>query len=524
MHRSRTALASTLVIVAALFVTGSTAARAADAKPVDPQPPGPALRAGFAERDITPDLGMEQPGGYGKVFHRTIHDRCKARASVFDDGTSRVAVVGVDVLIVRRPTVAAARKRIAERTGIVPEAIMVAASHTHAGGPSGMVLPGEYDDAPAVVRALAYEKSSNADAQYLQRLETAIVDAVVEAFERRQEVRASAGYGVEDKVLFNRRFHMRNGLTFTHPGVGNPDIVEPAGPIDPQVGVLGAWDKQGKLAGCVVNFACHATTGPGGASADYVHYIERTIRGLFGDDVVVVFLAGMAGDVTQVDNRATTGAPRGGEAVARFVGGRVGAEACKTLLNLERASGPLAPVGHSTKTLTLKRRVPTPDRVERCRQIVKGTPGKGVDPADWTFAKEIVMLDHLVKRSPTVDVEVQAVQIGPAVMLACPAEYFTQYGLEMKAASGFPVTFPVSLANDCVGYVPTEAALGKGGGGYETRLTAYSNLEVTAGSQIRDALVALAKRMKAGEVPQPPPAPKYSGKPWAYGNVPPETE
>jgi neutral ceramidase len=51
---------------------------------------------------------------------------------------------------------------------------------------------------------------------------------------------------------------MKNGLTYTHPGQGNPDIVGYAGPIDPQVGVIGAWDKEGWFLGCVVNYTCHA--------------------------------------------------------------------------------------------------------------------------------------------------------------------------------------------------------------------------------------------------------------------------
>jgi hypothetical protein len=82
----------------------------------------------------------------------------------------------------------------------------------------------------------------------------------------------------------------------------------------------------------------------------------------------------------------------------------------------------------------------------------------------------------------------------------------------------------VSLANGCVGYVPTEDAFGAGGGGYETRLTSYSNLEITAGNQMRDAGLELAKGLKPGAAPVPPKPLPFAGQPWSYGNNRPEVK
>ena len=115
-------------------------------------------------------------------------------------------------------------------------------------------------------------------------------------------------------------------------------------------------------------------------------------------------------------------------------------------------------------------------------------------------------------------------QVGPAVFLACPAEYFCQFGLDLKKGSQFPFTFPVSLANDCIGYVPTEEALAAGGGGYETRLTSYSNLVPKAGRLIADSLLDLAAGLRPGPVPKAPPLPKFQGKAWSYGDLGPQID
>ena len=133
-----------------------------------------------------------------------------------------------------------------------------------------------------------------------------------------------------------------------------------------------------------------------------------------------------------------------------------------------------------------------------------------------------MLLDAKLKKEPTAQVEVQAVQVGPAVFITNPAEYFCQFGLDIKKGSPFAFTFPVELANDCVGYVPTEEALGPHGGGYETRLTAYSNLEPSAGRQMVEIGLGLARQMKPGEVPVAEKAKPFKGKPWEYGSVPPE--
>jgi len=480
----------------------------------------PVFKAGFAEKDITPDIGMEQPGNYGKSYHKKFHDQCKVRVVVFDDGKKRVALVGVDLLFITRKVVQISRAEIQERCGILAQDIMIGASHSHSSGPIAMSEPGDFDQATPLVQDLATNMSIVSDPGFIQYLQQQIVAAVVQADENRQQAKLAVGIGHEDQVSFNRRLRMKNGLTYSHPGVGNPEIIDYAGPIDPDVGTIGVWDMKDNLLGVVVNFACHATTNPGGISANWIGAMQRTLRGTTGNAALpVVFLQGACGDVTQVDNLAKQANPSA-EHWYELVGGRVGAEAYKTLLSIKPGASTDIPIDSRQKVWQVKRRIPTPEKIKRSLTLVKQGPEKvGADA--WIFAKEIVLLDALIKKRPQAEVEVQAIQVGPIAFVSNPAEYFVQYGLDIKKGSHFPFTFIVELANGVVGYVPTEEAFGPNGGGYETRLTSYSNLEVSAGRQFADTGIELANQMKPGKIPLPP-LPAVFVKPWGYGNVPPE--
>src|ERR1700744_2650876 len=95
----------------------------------------PPFKAGFAERDITPEVGMEAPGGYGKAYHKVIHDPCKVRAAVFDDGAAPVARVGSAAGGTRREKITKVRRAIEEKTGIPSGSILIGASPSHSSGP-----------------------------------------------------------------------------------------------------------------------------------------------------------------------------------------------------------------------------------------------------------------------------------------------------------------------------------------------------------------------------------------------------
>src|SRR5437868_13988167 len=98
------------------------------------------LHVGFGVGDMTPDVGMEMPGGFFKRTGKGARDKLLAVACVVYDGTTPIALVGIDALFITKPTVQTARRLIQEKTKIGGDNVLIGASHTHSGGPIASAL------------------------------------------------------------------------------------------------------------------------------------------------------------------------------------------------------------------------------------------------------------------------------------------------------------------------------------------------------------------------------------------------
>src|SRR5690606_33435460 len=228
---------------------------------------------------------------------RTIHDDTFAKSIVLDDGSTRLAVVVSDLCMIYREQLDAAKQRAKEFTGIPVENMLMSATHTHSAGTACSVF------------------QSDPDPEYLKLLEHRIADAVIRANENLEPARIGWGVGHEPNQVFNRRWRMKPGTVITNPfggtdqvkmnpGVGNPDLLEPAGPIDPEVSVMALQSLSGRPIALLANYSLHYVggTGAGEVSADYYGMFGKKMEELMGISVphpsfVAIMSNGTSGDI-----------------------------------------------------------------------------------------------------------------------------------------------------------------------------------------------------------------------------------
>ena len=450
------------------------------------------LKSGMVQIEITPtEVGYPHYRGPSTG----AHDPLFAKAVVFQQQEEKVALVVGDLLWVERDLSVKARMRIEAETGIPFQNIIIAGTHSHT---SPAYHPNIRELTGTLRPPFDQRLDTGKEDSYPQDLEDGIVNAVVKAYEQREEVVMEVfGEEVND-LAFNRRFIMKNGKLITNPGIGNPSIRETEGPTDRELAVVMIQRKKDKHPiGSVSNFSLHADTFGGTAfSGDYPGFLANNLQKNFHKDFVSLFAAGACGNINHIDVSGTKEMIKSSSEIGEILSSAIIKNRNKFQeingTNLKATSKVIyAPIQHFTKeelewamqeagtpplyeeTAFLERRRRLKIRsLERMRRTEAVPPAIGDQP--WR-----------------IPLEVQVFQIGEDLaIVGLPGEVFVDLGLAIKENSPYKNTIVVELTHSHIAYVPTQEAFTRGG--YET---INSRLAPGGGEMLADAAIALLQEI-----------------------------
>lgn len=432
------------------------------------------MLAGFGEVVITPPLDTEMAGYFERRLAEGIRDHLYSRALVVSAGDRHIALVVTDLIHVNHDDVNRVRERIFARTGIPPNHVIVQATHTHTG--------------PVVTKDGSFEP----DPDYLRTWAKITAGAVEIAFRNSVEVTMGGGKGTLPGVSFNRRFRMANGYVHTNPGVGNPEIVEPAGPVDPEVTVLRFDGPDGNPVGILTHFTCHTDTLGGTLlSGDWVGVTAQRLRdllapqcGTLGRDLGVIVMNGACGDINHIDVNDPDRKRRWPE-VTEAIGIGLAAETARVATGIRTEQ--TDEVDAASSRLVLQR-IPAESFLKGSQQAIDD-PGVGRMERKRAEAN-LERADEIRMASDEVEAEVTCLRIGPAVIASCPGELSCELGLAFKQA--VPAAYPMvaNLSNGHLGYLPAARAYTEGG--YENR---SARMQPGTAEQIVEQVITLARSL-----------------------------
>jgi len=407
----------------------STAAAGADA-------PGE-LKVGFGRVDITPPVGGIITGPGAPVSTGT-DDPLQAKALVVECGGRKLAIVGVDLVKVRRDLADAAIVQAAQRTGLARDAILLCPSHNH----SSPLIPAQGD-----------KNTINKD--YLATLPKLIADSIEQAHKALQPARMSIGRSLVYEGHCNRRVISKaDGLVLNvwlkklNDLKQVPQVLGSEGPIDPELWVVRFDALDGKMLGSLVNFTCHPCLHDRIKthtwSADFPGVIAEHLAQAYGKQAVCVFTQGAAGNIQP----PVMWTPDWKERAAVFA--KAAVDAAKNAIPV---AGPVV-VDYARRDVDVPRCRAEAQRAEAITRL--GWRPEAFEGAQRTAAA----------MPRTLQVPVSAARIGPFALASNAGELFVEWGISVKKRSPFPHTVVSELVNDWIGYAPTEQAFQHEG--YET--------------------------------------------------------
>lgn len=387
-----------------------------------------AILVGASSADINPPNGICM-GGYGKNRLTTgVHDDLYAKAVVFDDGKTPIALVAVDSIGVPYADVKKIRAEASSRVtdiALPPERIIISSTHSHSTPDMSGLWGPDF-------------KTTGRDAGYVAKLVDTVANQIVLAVQNRKPA----------KLMY--------AVTKCHGWAVN--VIDP-GVFDFSVTVLQCVDEQGETIATLTNYACHPTIldDPNTlASADWIGYFyKRMSDALPGEHL---YLQGAIGGWVQPFNyRRTFG-------VAEEYGSDL---AKKTLAALKQAEPLNASEIHFARKVF---QIPLENAM--FRKLFEA----GIVPGQLTG-----------QNGENVETEVAWFAVGGAEFATHPGETSPAFSLKTKALMKGEPKFILGLGLDQLGYIIEKEKFGKNPFEYNSQVSVGKE----AGPMMMEALASI---------------------------------
>jgi hypothetical protein len=393
------------------------------------------------------------PGYFQDRRATAVLDPLRARVLFLGGREASLALVAWDLLaagdgLVSRVRRAVAREAAARRQR-PPEHVWVHATHTHTGG----MVPRDGSFTSDAEQIAAGFYPGDVDEEWVEQLVArtagAVCDAVAEAG---SEAAASFHEGREATVAHYRRYSMRDGTVRTNPGRRNPDILGPAGEIDPRLHLL----RFGSRRVLVVIYGLHPDcTGGTAYSADYPGQLIEALRERLGTQWRVLFLNAACGNINHVNVSAADQVS--GPEEARRIGRMLFDAALQALDGGEPLTSDCLRVASASIACRLRR--PSEAEVREAEERLRS----GREPFSFNglFAPAALVLARTQDREH--QAEIAAVRLGSFGLAAMPGEVFVELAREVEDALPFGPCRTLGLTNGAMGYLPSREAFLQGG-------------------------------------------------------------
>lgn len=430
------------------------------------------LKIGAASVKITPPVGASMAGYFYERGVEKIHDDLFAKALVIEKDGSKIAIVSCDLINLSASIVAEVRKLVEKSVGIDPSHVMIGATHSH----TGPVIPSFRES------YITQTRPAQILSGYIAKLPELIAESIRQANANLQPAKISFGLGNEATISFNRRYFMTDGTVGWNPGKLNPEIVKPAGPIDPDVSVLYAETIDGIPISTYVNFALHLDTVSGTEVAADIPFTLSTILGkLKGNEMVTAFSQGCSGNINHVN--VTSNTPQSGHFEAERLGTVLAGEVIKTYTRLSALE--VDQLKTKSEIVQLPLSAIAKDELPWAREVAAKFGKQNAAPF-LDFVKAFKLLEIDSRNGRPIDAEIQVFTLGEKfAIVSLPGEVFTEIGQYIKSRSPYPYTIITELTNAALGYFPDRKAYMEGNYEVITSRVAPGSAEILAENALR---------------------------------------